>query len=776
MSPWSRAAARFRRLGRSSRGSAEMSIGVVGVSLLAGVLFGTGLSSTTVHLSDGLTWLADDPTGDVIQVNPATGRPEYRLDVGAREDDLEVTQYDGRMFVINHTTGQLTSFDLASILYSGRRAVPSGGDAAVLEHDGQVYLVDYAEGTIAGIDPVTTDALGKLWLSSRGLADVAIDGAGRLWTLDPHGLVTQLRWSPTSQSFIQEDTRQVDHSGPQSVIVGHEAGATVFGPDEGIVVQMGTGHDVVADAPELSGRLVAPAYSPSTLAPAASPETGSVVLVSDDQVRQVDVRVIGCEEPDRPEVLADVVYVPCPGDDRVVRLSPDGSRAAPDIATPPGSDPELVLDDGNLIINVPGEADGMLVEGDGSVHDIVRYDPDLPPTPVDSADDPPDQPTEEEIEDIADHDDGPDDPDPTPPATPTTPAPQCQDRKCDEHGTGGGTGTPSGSPSDDPGGPDDHGSLQPPTGVSAAGLPDGTVQVSWSHSGPNAEQFVIAEIGGSTLATVGGRNRQAIVSVTPGDHQFTVTATRRNESATSAASGPIATSGRPGAPTGVGGSASGSASNDTVSVSVSWGAAAANGSAVTGYSVVVTDRFGTHTLTATGTTVGYTTSCGDSEAYCDPGAITASVTARNANGDGPSAQGAVAFTGPVASPVPASGTQHVTGTTGTTADSSGYGSSSLSLSGEWASYNGTCTYQHSGNQSGQESGSIACGAGSLPIALDQGEFWAVRPGTARVTHTIVFTAHNRNGTATTATYSWVVTQPRLVDPDLGCGVGGKICP
>src|SRR5699024_4979306 len=134
----------------------------------------------------------------------------------------------------------------------------------------------------------------------EGIADAVVDGAGRIWAIDPKGLLTKLRWSSSSSAFVVEDTRSVDHSGPGSVLVGHAEGVTVFGPEEGIVVQVGTGHDVVADALHLAGDLAVPSFAPDDLVPASSPDTGTVALVGAGRVREVEVGQIGCEKPGRP--------------------------------------------------------------------------------------------------------------------------------------------------------------------------------------------------------------------------------------------------------------------------------------------------------------------------------------------------------------------------------------------------------------------------------------------------------------------------------------------
>src|SRR5690606_7325581 len=83
---------------RPARGSAELSVVVVALSLVAGLFFGDGLTRTAVRTADGVTWLTDDPSGEVIQVNPATGRAEVRLDVSEPGHDLDLAQHDGRLY------------------------------------------------------------------------------------------------------------------------------------------------------------------------------------------------------------------------------------------------------------------------------------------------------------------------------------------------------------------------------------------------------------------------------------------------------------------------------------------------------------------------------------------------------------------------------------------------------------------------------------------------------------------------------------------------------
>lgn len=752
---------RITRHRRSARGTAELSVVVVTASLIAGVLFGHGVSRTAVSIADGVTWFTDDPTGEVIEVNPATGRPEARIPVGADGDELDIAQYDGRLIVTNRTTGELTSFDLTSILASGQQRISPGGATDVLQHDGAVFLLDRDRGTIADIDPVTTDPIGELWSSPEGIADAAIDGVGHVWAIDPKGLLTELRWSSSSTTFVVEDTRRVDHSGPGSVLVGHDRGVTVFGPEEGIAVQVGTGHDVVADAIHLTGDLAAPAASPGDLVPVSSPDSGTVAIVGDGRVREVEVAQIGCDEPGRPEVFEGLIYVPCRGTGRVIRLTPDGQRAGTDIEiAEDDGDPDLVLDDGNLLINVPGADKGAVVHPDGTVSSIVRYDSSLPAStggrqaiaapvrqPLNVLPPGPAVPVDHH----------PAAAQPGPPGPTGTPGPP--DPSGPPTGTSPDRGPDPAPPTVDPDAPHP---LQPPRAVIARETPSGGVQVTWQHLGDPADSFTVQEQDGSTLIEVEGDVRQASVTgIAPGTHRFTVTAIRAGDPfETSAPSNPVVTSGRPAAVTGIVGHVSGNPDDTTAAIEVQWNPAQDNGSPIVQYTVELTDATGTqiHQVPGTVTTDSFTTSC--ATVYCDPSPVSVRITATNAKGDGVSASAALPYDGPEAPPLPADGKQLVTH-----ADHSwwgrswmGHGTTRLTLAPpqDWRSFTGTCTWTHVGNQGGEQTGEFPCDATSLSVDIQIGVIRGADSGVRE--HSIVFTASNGNEWATSAAFTWQTKQ------------------
>jgi hypothetical protein len=783
---------------------------VIAGSLVAGTLFGTGLSRTSVDIGDGLTWFADSPSGEVIQVNPATGRPEARIDVGAPGNTLDLAQYAGRLIVTNRTSGELVSFDLASILTSGQRRVTPGAGTDVLHHGDDVFLVDRERGTIAAIDPVSTDTIGEIWASPDGISDAVVDGTGKVWSVDQKGVLSELRWSASSGSFVTEEERHVDHSGSRSVLVGHDQGVTLFGPDQGIVVQVGTGQadEVVAGAPRLSGELAVPDFAPASLVPVSAPETGTVAIVSGGSVHEVDMNSVGCDRPDRPEAFEGTVYVPCPGDAKVVRLDAEGSRAGDDIALPDGGDPSLVLDDGVLLINVPGAEHGVAVAQDGSVSTIVRLDDSLPPVSGDPADAPSVAPGT--VDDVANDDAGlpalPPSPPPPPPACvgkhaqchpvddptqgpsapgssggpsdgpsgPSTPPSSGPTEFPTSHGPSGGpSGGPTGGPGawptpTDPTSTHTGGPVAAPIGVTAAQLQSGEVQVNWVFDRLQpVDGFSIQEFGATgALATVSAGVRQASVTVPPGLHRFTVTSIRGgSDPATSLPSAMIVTADRPDAPTNLGGKVVGSETTDDATISVTWSAARANGSPILDYTLQTKDAFGAHTKTVTGTSASYTVTC--PATYCDPGSVEVSVTARNERGTGPAATVTLDYSGPTPPPLPGAGKQLASSDStqwnGTGVE--GTGTTTLNLIGvaDWASFNGTCSWTHTGNQSGPDSGSFPCGAASVQIPINNGYIYDPSSGT--VPHSVVFHASNGQSSVDSAEYAWNTTQQTLCE---GC--------
>ncbi|HVK26074.1 MAG TPA: fibronectin type III domain-containing protein [Actinokineospora sp.] len=359
------------------RESASFGAAALGVLLLAGAALGNGISRTAVEVSDGLTWLADEQRGEVVQVNPASGRPETRLQVSGSDSQLDITQKDGVLIVLDRRTGQITVIDLATLLASGRRQAPPGGSSKVLLVDGRLYIIDRASGTVVNADPITLADIGAPWLAGLPLADAVTDESGVLWVVDHGGTLRALEWSEDEGKFVEKSERSVSGAGPLTALVPHERGVTLLGLEGGVVLRDGTGEDLTASTARQDGDVLAAQTSPTGLAPASIPGAGTVVLVSGTEVLRVDVASLGCAHPGRPVVYRDKIYVPCKGTGRVIVLDRGGRRGGDDVRTNGSGDPQLVFDDGRLFINAPGAETGVIVDADGSTRSVVIRSPEL---------------------------------------------------------------------------------------------------------------------------------------------------------------------------------------------------------------------------------------------------------------------------------------------------------------------------------------------------------------------------------------------------------------
>lgn len=558
------------RARRRSRGGAEIGTLVVVGAVIVGAVFGNGLADTVVQSFDGLTWLSDHPNGQVVEVNPETGKPQQRLQIGGAGDELDITQRDDMLIVTNRRTGEVIVINLATLLVSGRRQ--SDVNTEVLVNQGRVYLADLTRGVVRRVDPVTTTDIGDSWSAGKAITDAVISGDGVVWALDQGGQLRGLNWSDHTNRFAVSHQQPVSGAGQQSALVPHPKGITVIGPEGGVVVQVGTGTDVAVAAPKLRGPILAAPEAPDDLVPASVTDKGTVVMVSGDKVLEVDVTPLGCDRPGRPAVFRGAVYVPCRGARRVVVLSVTGKQARPAIATPQGGDPELVLDDGRLVINVPGGDSAIVVRPDGSTDEIKTREPG---TPVHKPEDP-----RYPSPSGSGGDASPSGEPPT--STEATPTPAAPDNRAPRPEKSTRTRKPT--------------TPVTPRNVGATVRADGSVLVKWSSSSePQAFRVLASQNQGAyvAVATVrGSASAATVTTLNPGTQVTFVIEADYGSAGTrrSAASNTVTTYSRPGAvPTFFYNML---VANGGYNFSFSWDAAPGNGSEISFYTLTISGKGG----------------------------------------------------------------------------------------------------------------------------------------------------------------------------------------
>ncbi|MGL5930161.1 MAG: hypothetical protein ACRCY8_14610 [Dermatophilaceae bacterium] len=794
---------RLRR--RGDRGSAELGVAIVAAAVVAGSLLGTGVARTAVDVTDGVTWLTDSPSGQVVEINPATLEPQASAVVGLPGQQLVLAQDRGRLLVTNRTTGAITSIDLATLLASGRRDAAPGDATTVLLDRGRAFLVDRQNGLVANLDPVTIATRGRVWLAPKGLRDAVIDGTGAVWVAAGDDTLTRLSWSEDSLAFTAQENRTLTKVGGAVRLVAHERGVTVVSPDTGAIIQVGTGRDLVSAAPQMRGRIAPASESASALVPVSVPERDVVVIVRDGaRVSEVRTGPMGCTSPGTPVELASVVYVPCPENGRVIRLKPDGGKAGPDILAGGKGAPELVVDDGALLVNVPGSTRGVKVTPDGRTTSFVRFDERLTPTDVDRRErEKAEREARKKAEERARKDREqqrelpPTDPPRYNPGGGTLPTTTSGDRQpprptVTRTRTGGPrlpaeptrpprsippTGTPGGS------------GLQAPviTDVRLSGT--GGAEVSWSQPGRTATGYEVL-VDGSVAARVSGSTTSAGVTGLAAGDTVTIAVRARFPGGRQLTSGPDTltlpsqtpptrppapspappSAAPPGAPGGFSATETARARGSVV-FALSWSAAPDNGSAITGYTVTASNSSGSDRWSGGGGSASVTLPCPTSG---DCGTASFSVTATNAAGTGPAAGTSAAASAPPAIPMPDSGASVVSSqSTSPYDDASPYDrvtTLDLAMPASWATFSGTCAVVTTGPTGGP--GGVSCGAGSVSVQVSR-----VSDTTRTTTHTVTLQATDPDTgrTVDSARYSWTVTWPRFVEPPCG-GTTGRICP
>ena len=338
---------------------------------LAGGLLGSGVAGTAIGFGDGLTWLADDSRGEVLQYSAASGTVERAWTVGRPGDPIRVAQSHGMAAIHNERTGEVFTVDLSGLHAVG---VPTaGGHSRVLVAGGLMALVDGARNTITRIDPVRATEIGEAWhLPAAALVDAAADDDGTVWVAATDGTVHGVAWDEAAARFVGTRSERVHLIGDDAELTAHPRGVTVFGPRSGVIAQVGTPHEGYRRSDQLVGVRAAVASGPDDLVPGALPGRAAVVILDRGHVRHVSTGEFGCATPTNPVSFSDRVYVVCRGSQKIIQLTRDGREAGPQIHTPGDSDAMPVAAEDRLLLNVGGASRGIEIGRTGGVQPFDR--------------------------------------------------------------------------------------------------------------------------------------------------------------------------------------------------------------------------------------------------------------------------------------------------------------------------------------------------------------------------------------------------------------------
>ncbi len=594
-------------------------------------LFGLGAADHALASANATAWLFSSAKGEVARANGETGRVDTRFKVtDAQGHEIVLSQTDQFLILRDLTTGKVSSLNLATLqLAATTQTTPGLGISVALDADA-AFIIDAVQGVVRQLDPLTLNPVGDPLRFPPGLTGGSFDDNGTLWLAVPsEGTVVGIRSAPAR------------HSGGTTAAPGPAIARTTVVADPGHDLALSTltsgvavldqtartlttvrGQSTHTVALPLTGAGSMPAHSADPQVPVTVVDDRHVYVVNGTQVS--DFAVPGDGPRLEPAVsFAGWLYVADNATGTVYVLDAQGSLVNTIAIPHSGGALELTIRGGHLFINAPNAATARVVDAHHHVRIVDKYANDVlggdPP-----ANPPPAQP--------------PARPPVGPPGAPGsvqatagnatvrvswTAAPANGFAVLSYVVEGDGTAHTVGASQRSitvPGltngklyrftvyatnakgaGPKRAANPvtptrdvpDPPGSVTATEAPDGSVTVTWpagNGQGHPIAQYSVSAVSAAATAPV-GTARGTTLKVPPGalayGTQFAFTVTSINDKGASSAASPLSNSvvpyTKPGAPAG----ASAATVDAQGTISANWSAAAANGRAITGYTVTV---------------------------------------------------------------------------------------------------------------------------------------------------------------------------------------------
>jgi hypothetical protein len=352
---------------------------VVGGLVVAGAT--GGYSAQRPRLLSGAAWLASSQVGQLTLLDGASAETAAQVRVASPGDQLDVVQRGSSAYAVNRSAGVIRRVDGATFDVTPAVSPLPGAHGGLRAFAGPdaVYALDTSRGVVVGTDSRTLQPLGQtMSLAGQITSQTAVlDDAGRLWVLDPS--TGELVWT--------------DHGRRRSRATGTGSGA---------LLTLANGAPVIVDMARRTATTIDPGSG-------ASRRSVSVDLRSDDHVR-----VSGSPHRDRLYLVAGrgvlticdlaggdcgaVVPIGGGGSDLGAAVEAGGRVFVPDygtghvwivdlasgrvVAQPKvlgrATRFELLNRDGIVFFNDPASEVAGVIQLDGGVRRIAKYDPSHP--------------------------------------------------------------------------------------------------------------------------------------------------------------------------------------------------------------------------------------------------------------------------------------------------------------------------------------------------------------------------------------------------------------
>ena len=356
--------------------SAATTLAVVAALVLLGVH--NGYPAQRPNLLFGAAWLSSTQVGQLTLLDGSSAEVVARVRTAPAGDKLDAVQEGATAYAVNRTAGTVRRVDGATHdVTAPATPLPDAGDGlrAFAGH-GSLYVLDTRRGVLTGADPVTLATRGRsVPLAAQISTDATgLDDAGRLWVLDAASgdlvwLRDGKRHSRPSGTGPGGGLLTIAAGTPVVVDVKHRT-ATAFDPDTGT-----PRHPVALDL-----------RPDDTVQISGSPHDPRLYIVADRGVLDVcDLDADGCgtavalgsgsSRLGAAVEASDRVFVPdfTTGQVWIVDLRTSRVLAQPRVLDR-AAQFQLLTRDGIVFFNDPDSAAAGVIELDGTVRKVDKYD------------------------------------------------------------------------------------------------------------------------------------------------------------------------------------------------------------------------------------------------------------------------------------------------------------------------------------------------------------------------------------------------------------------
>jgi Divergent InlB B-repeat domain len=341
------------RLGGWRRAVVPGTLAVVALPLV--LVAHSGYVGAHPELASGAAWLASPAQGIVTLLDGAAGQVvgSVRVPGAVAGSALSSVQQGSSAYAVLPAQGTVSRVDGATYAVSRPVQFGGGGSLTVIPGSTTTYIVDGQRRLASAVDPVTLAVRRQLALTSQpGPEQSAVDGAGRLWTVDAHGLSWFDEAGGHTRSEVGDAQSRLVLLGGRAAVVEPDKARVGLLSDSGRVdswscLRVGVGDRADLDAVQVIGSASGRVY-------AAVPATGTLIAAGDGN--DDCGGAVGVGQPgDRfgPLVESDgYLFVPnwTTGHTAVVSLT--GLRVAADLNVVPARNRvELLAKDGLVFFN-----------------------------------------------------------------------------------------------------------------------------------------------------------------------------------------------------------------------------------------------------------------------------------------------------------------------------------------------------------------------------------------------------------------------------------------